>query len=218
MSKLVSSSLSLLITVGISSAVAQSAPLGAPTWLEAEITAVGGIAYFRYSAQADWCQNVVSYPVQVAGTNVSQAIQKEELDPFTICICNTFDCGGLPPPPPHKGVSILGALAPGNYMLMVLSTNGMFSFPPFMVRHSLLPFSVAGDSEPTLQLSVNSASRVATIAVAGVSNVNYVVEASSDLANWTPIHTNRNAPFSLLTPANQDGQFFRTAITETPRQ
>jgi len=216
MSKPACLSLAILITLGISSVVGQSAPLGAPIWLEAEVTTVGGITYFRYSAQADWCQNLVSYPVQVAGTNVSQAIQTEEQDPGTICLCNSIVCEGSPPP--HNGVSVLGALAPGNYILTVLSTNGMFSFPPFMVRQSFFSFSVAEDSGSTLQLSVNSASRIATIAVAGVSNVNYVVESSSNLASWTPIHTNRSAPFSIFTPANQDRRFFRTSITEARRE
>lgn len=216
MSKPACLSLTMILMIGMRSAIGQSAPVGAPTWLETEVRTVGGITYFRYSAQAEWCQEVISYPVQVTGTNVSQAIQKEELDPGTICLCNTLLCEGSLPP--QNGVSVLGALAPGGYLLTVLSTNGIFSFPPFMVRQSFFPFSVIGDPEPTLQLSVSPVSRTATIAVAGVSNVNYVVESSSDLLNWAPIHTNRNAPFSLATPASQDRQFFRAAITEARPQ
>ena len=55
------------------------------------------------------------------------------------------------------------------------------------------------------------------IPVAGVANVGYVLQSSTDLVAWTGIKSNLGAPFTFSVPAtNGPRRFYRAAVLPAP--
>ena len=140
----------------------QWAPDGPPQWLQTEFSTVGGITYFRVtSGMNDWCERLAQYSVSRNGTNLTQAIQQEKWQ--GICACDSVECG---PAPNKQWVSVLGALPPGDYLLMVWSTNLYPRLEP-----SVFPFNVPNNASPTLTISASANASWLRIDLAGVSSV-----------------------------------------------
>ena len=192
-------------------------PEGQPNFIETQFLSVGGITYFRHVSQlSEWCERIGAYPATREGTNVTVAIQEEGQPPDSFCICDTLECG---PAPREDITSVLGALPTGSYRLLILSTNTNMSFPGwplFQVTAMGRYFEVGPGIEPTLAVSKLPNDDALQITVAGISNVNYVIERSADLVSWTAMRTNTGAPFVLHVNKSAQQQFYRVSISQLP--
>jgi hypothetical protein len=174
---------------------------------------VGGITYFRHTAwvAGDKCRRVAAEsPVERSGTNLYQTISQEVWT--GICLCDWLN----PCDHSETHVSALGALPPGDYGLWITSVGQTpFPGPPgpgywVTLRSGSVPVS----DDRTLSGWVDTESATFKLAVAGVSNVTYVIEASSDFTNWTAVITKTNAPFVWSEPLQPQtaSRFYRTQI------
>jgi hypothetical protein len=202
--------LSLLLTLAAKS---QWLPNGPPNVLEHEFITTGGITYFRLAGllpAGSCCQRIAGYGVSRQGSDLSQVLQQETWGG----ICVDIFCD----PWREESVSVLGALAVGSYNLTLLAgTSFPFPLPPSpWARFS---FTVPTNSSSTLSLSsvTNANDLQLLIQVAGVSNVTYVLESSTNFVSWSGIKTNRGAPVTFSVTATSEPQrFYRAAIFSAP--
>jgi hypothetical protein len=181
---------------------------GPPEWLQTEFSTIGGITYFRVTSSMNgWCERLAQYAVSREGTNLTQTIQQEKWQ--EICACDTLECG---PVPNKQLVSVLGALPPGDYRLVVWSTDLVSRLAP----SGVFPFSVPEKSNPTLAISANANASSLQIDLASVAGVQYVLEGSPDLTAWTAVRTNLGAPVSFTQDNNGSQRFYRTKIVPIP--
>ena len=205
--------LTLLVILSVSvcftpRAKSQWAPDGTPNWTTTEFLTVGGITYFRgVSRMNNWCERLAGYAVSREGTNLSQVIQQEYWT--GICICNTVECG---PPPDREIASVLGGLPAGDYRLTIRSTNRFSLFPP---SSSAFTFTVPTNSSRTLTISGDAGNSRLQIYVAGISNVQYVLERSPNLITWNALRTNLGAPVTFVQTNSGNQQFYRARIEPT---
>jgi hypothetical protein len=191
------------------SAPAQSwIPDGPPNWTSMSFETVGGITYFRYVAwvPGDRCRRVAAEsPVSRSGTNLSQTISQEVWT--GICLCDVIN----PCSHSETHVSIFGELPPGDYGFWITSVDLLNPPNPFP---TFIPFSVPVSDNPTLSGWADINSATFKLAVEGVSNVTYVIQASSNLANWTSVATNVGGPFLWSEPLQPQvaSRFYRTRI------
>ena len=189
-------------------AQAQWIPGGPPHWVQTEISTVGGITYFQGESSMDqWCNRLAAYRVSREGTNLSLPIQQEVWT--GICVCDAVECG---PAPNQRIASVLGALEPGDYSLTIWSTNQV-SFP--RTTSSVRSFTVPTNGTPTLAISRGTGESV-QVHVEGIPNIQYVLQGSMDLTNWTSLRTNIGAPITFL-HSNAVQRFYRTAVVPLPR-
>jgi hypothetical protein len=91
----------------------------------------------------------------------------------------------------------------GTYSVMVYNSTGSTS--------STATLTVYATAAATLASTAHADGQYALV-VAGVPGYNYVVQASTDLVNWVPVHTN-TAPFTFVdTNAGQFGQRFYRSV------
>ncbi len=82
-------------------------------------------------------------------------------------------------------------MPPGDYTFQVNSYDHVL----FRERpHFFTNFTVPALDAPALRASV--VTNDLKLAVAGIANVTYIVQASSTLTNWTSVATNDGAPFT----------------------
>ena len=174
--------------------------VGPPPWTNTVFQTVGGITYFTHTSWVAICHRVTAQPWVRAGTNFYQVVNYEQ---FT-GICAACECYA-----PETHVTVFGALAPGDYALQVWSWNpGLMRNVPF----ATLVFHVPGQPSVTLTCLPVTNGAPLQLTVAGLPNVQYVIEATSTFNDWTPIATNLGGPFVWAAPAQPTpGQFFYRA-------
>jgi hypothetical protein len=187
---------------GLSALAQQSwVPVGPPPWTNVMFQTVGGITYFTHRSWVKICHRVHAFPVAPAGTNFLQVINYEQYNgPCVLC-----ECYGM-----ETHVSVLGALASGDYDLQVWSWN-----PQLLgnVQYTNLLFHVPSPNVPTLSCLPPTNGGSFQLAVLGIPNVEYVIETSSTLADWTPIATNKGGPFVWNpSPPPRTNCFYRARI------
>lgn len=172
-------------------------PIGAPNITNISFQTVGGITYFTHTSSVEWCRRVSSGPVNRSETNLFQTINEEAW---------TGVCGCEPCIHSETHVSVFGALPSGEYLVQLSSTT----LQPQTFRW--ISFTVPVSDTPTLRALVET--NHFNLAVAGVPNVRYIVEASATLTNWAPIVTNIGAPFirsEAIAPETPE-RFYRVRI------
>jgi hypothetical protein len=185
-------------TVDIGAFESQSAPEWLPLLLAPAISAVttGGITYAQYSTTLtnDAFQFLGAGPLARSGANFAQDFRFEwftgPAQPVTNQIADATPLGHLPG---------------GNYTFateswgLPLGTNF---------------FTVSTNADPTLAGLAGGNGGAFQMNVAGISNATYVVEASTNLTDWTLISTNRGAPYTFSDPAGGDYEqrFYRVLI------
>jgi hypothetical protein len=173
---------------------------GPPPWTNTVIQTVGGITYFVHTSYpVSNCHRIGSGPV-LHSPNLSQFIAEDVADQF--CVPSTYHA--------ETHVSVLGALAPGNYFFYTSTWDGLDNTT---MPWTAFAFTVPA-SEPTLTSWMDTNTQSFHLSVAGISNVNYVVQSTSDFTNWTSIVTNNGGPFVWSEPiSNQPThQFFRVQL------
>lgn len=205
--------ISLFLALG---AEAQWIPAGPPSAVSQEFTTTGGITYFRLVAPVSTypafgcCKRVAAYNVSRNDTDLYQTIQCETWSGHCLLsLCNPWL---------EEVVSVLGALSPGNYRLILSATD--FSFPLPQVW-SVCPFSVPTNSYQMLAFStaMSTNTPLLFISVVGVSNALYVLESSANLTNWTAIKTNLGAPVTFSVGlTNGPQRFYRATALPTSRR
>jgi len=110
-------------------------------------------------------------------------------------------------------VSVLGALPPANYTLIVDSWSQQYRTNELLTR---LTFTVPSPITPMLTAAVDTNRATFNLNVAGVPNVQYVTQASANLTNWTAIATNDGGPFVFSEPmsARATNRFYRAVFPE----
>jgi hypothetical protein len=189
-------------------AKSQWAPTGPPNVIEHQFMNTGGISYFRLVGllpAGSCCQRIAGYGISRQGSALSQIIEQEIWGGICVDLfCNAWR---------EEWVSVLGALPAGDYSL-TLSAGPV---PPSI--WATVPFTVPINNSPTLKVwtAVNTNTAQLAIQVAGVSNVLYVLESSTDLASWTPQQTNLGAPVTFFaSTTNAPNRFYRASIRPAP--
>jgi hypothetical protein len=202
--------LSLFVALAAKS---QWLPNGPPHVLEHEFVTAGGITYFRLVGLlpgGSCCQRIAGHGVSRQGTVLSQILEQEIWGD----ICIELFCEAWV----EESVSVLGALAPGSYNLTLLAgTSSPIPLPPS--PWASLSFTVPTNSSPTLSMSpvTNTGGLQLLIQLAGVSNVTYVLESSTNLVNWAGIKTNFGAPVTFSVAATgEPRRYYRAAIFQAP--
>ena len=109
----------------------------------------------------------------------------------------------------------LGAHPPGEYTLALFAGS---MFAPFPSQWASLSFIVPGELKPALvmgnfpQLASSSFLR---IQVTQVTNVTCVLEASTNLSDWTAVQTNSDPQVTFSVSATEGHRFYR-AFVRTP--
>ena len=191
----------LLVSLGCQISARAQPILSPPDITSVNVQTIGGVTYSTFTAQVQACYQLIPGPVMQSGTNLQQMLDQQPVG--DICICDIV----LPcPPSPETHVSVLGALPPGQYGLSCYATSAPF---PVLWPLIQLPFTVP-DPTPTLQCSIGGSQFSMT--VAGISNVDYVIEASGNLSNWTAVATNHGGPFTVNIPVAGQQQYYRVRI------
>ncbi|MDB6032231.1 MAG: hypothetical protein JWM16_2569 [Verrucomicrobiales bacterium] len=182
---------------------------GPPIILEHEFVTAGGITYLRFVSffpDLGCCEALSIGEVFRSGSNLVQVIQRKVwAGGCILMVCDPWR---------EDAVSVLGVLPPGSYHLnLVTPSTWAFEEPAF--TWAIWPFTVPTNSGFTLKYANDSGTNglQPVIQVAGISNVRYVLESSSDLRNWTSIMTNAGAPSTFTLPISSASQvFYRASI------
>jgi hypothetical protein len=197
------------LIVSVACAKGQWLPSGVPNLVEHQFITTGGVTYFRLVGLlpgATCCERIASYAVSRQGSTLFQAIQKE----IWGGACIDLLCA----PWREELVSVLGTLPPGNYSFTLTAES---TFPRLPVQWAFYTFIVPTNSSPTLRPTTATNSPLLSIQVAGVSNVLYTLESSTDLINWTALTTNLGPPVSFSAwMTNGADRFYRTLILPAP--
>src|SRR5687768_14370367 len=148
------------------------------------IQTTGGVAYLKFTYESTCPQELVKAPPTRMGTNVYQQV----------FLWNASRaCPAVFPPivEVHQATLVLGAFEPGKYTCHLSITSDGLPWPP---RSISVSFTVGPDRTMTL-LSFGGPS--IAFRVAGTSNITYRVLSSATLTDWTGLHTNENAPFTI---------------------
>jgi hypothetical protein len=183
-------------------------PAGPPKAVEYRFETTNGITVFHLSGQLAGgycCQRIAGYAVQRDGSRLTQVIQEETWGEACIMM--------MCPPWREEVVSILGALAPGDYTLALFAQS---LFAPFPSQWASVSFTVPGELRPALAIgkSPHLASTSLLIQVTGVTNATCVLEASTNMHDWTAVQTNSNsgAPMNFSVPGTEGHRFYRAVI------
>lgn len=174
--------------------------VGPPHFTSTAISTVGGVTYFTHTSDqlADGCYAIRSGPVVQAGTNISQEIYKEHwYDPNTLCTQDAHS---------ETHVSVLGALAPGEYLFSVISEDALFGG-----KDVIASWGFVVPSSETFASVVNT-NQFCQITIKGVPSVEYVIQGTTNMTNWTSVYTNVGGPFVWNAPMNNSNCFYRTVI------
>ena len=181
--------------------------VGRPPLTNCVIETVGGISYFTFAAHVPTCFRIYGGPVTVTGTNLSETVEKQQWT--GICEIPTI------PDPGHDEthVSVLGALAPGDYSLTLYCRISSFPYPQSLIPFQRLDFTVPNTGVPTFLGSANTNSFILT--VQGVANAIYTIQTSTNLTNWQTVGSVTNAPFEWTEPMiSGTPQFYRVLISD----
>ena len=179
-------------------------PVGPPTWPDTRFQTAGGITYFTHTSWLPVCNRLAVGPVARSGTNLTQTITQENWTGICVdCVCYSIE----------THVTVLGALPPGDYALNVSSWYSTNQTNGFYAR---LTVTVPSTLTPMLSAFVDTNRATFNLSVAGVPYVQYVVEASANLTNWTAIATNKGGPFvfSEALSSRATNHFYRVAFPE----
>ena len=179
-------------------------PVGPPPWPNTLFQTAGGITYFTHTSRLPVCNRVTVGPVTRNGTNLTQTITQEHWTGICVdCVCYCLE----------THVTVLGVLPPANYTLNVDSWNPTFRMNDLLTR---LTFTVSSPVTPMLSAFVDTNRATFNLSVAGVPNVQYVIQASANLTNWTAIATNNGGPFVFSEPisAQPTNRFYRAVFHE----
>lgn len=151
------------------------------------------VTYAKYFWLLPCCQGIVSMgPLTRTGNTFWY-----DFDIFgpEYCMCQSIAI--------ERTTITLGTLAPGVYTLMTTSWGVPVATNTFTITPVLQ--SIGFDTNGYFQIQMSS----------GVTNVNYVLQSSTDLVNWTPLSTNTvstNAVGVSLTdyyPVSSGFRFYR---------
>jgi hypothetical protein len=185
-------------------------PVGPPSGVEHQFVTTNGVTYFRMSgllSGGHCCQRIAGYDVRRQDSTFSQVIQHETWG--GACIMMMCD------PWREEVVSRLGALPPGNYTLALFAES---MFAPFPSQWASLSFTVPGELRPALV--IGNAPQLASsssllIQVTQVANVTCVLEASTNLSDWTAVQTNSGPQVTFSVSPSEGHRFYR-ALVRTP--
>ncbi|MHB8519372.1 MAG: choice-of-anchor Q domain-containing protein [Limisphaerales bacterium] len=138
-----------------------------------QIVTAGGITYARYTVTYGGCERLVGVgPAVRAGTNLSCDF---DLQTEVGVLCPDLVIK-------KQGVAVLGALAPGDYTFTTAVWGRLVTTLPFTVSTNTMPtlVPVGRTVEGSFQMEWN-----------GIAGVDYVLQASADLVDWTSLSTNR---------------------------
>jgi hypothetical protein len=174
---------------------------GSPIIIAMTVQTVGGITYFTHTSRLQGCKRVSVGPVNYSGSNLFQIVNEETWNGF--CVCDAQECD----PFDETHVSVLGNLPTGDYRLRLYSS---LQYPSSPFVNTL--FEVPVSNAPTIEPAILTNNFV--ISIAGISNVLYSVEVSTNLANWMSVHTNNGAPFTWSEPISSNSlqRFYRVRI------
>lgn len=181
--------------------------VGPPHWTQTSITGSGGVSYFAHTSSTfPGCYTITSRPVVRSGTNLTQEIYQEYWSgPGMYC---------LPEAHAETHVSVLGTLESGTYKFTVLSINEpVWGEPPDPGLTPLAQWTFTVPADAPNVASVSKSGESLEISVAGVPNVEYVLQCSSNLTNWVSVKTNIGGPFVWTTAVTDSNLFYRTVIT-----
>lgn len=184
---------------------AQWIPAGPPAVVSQEFITTGGITYFRLVGWVSQyplfhcCKRITGYEVSRQETNIFQTIQCETWT--GLCLLNLCD------PWREEWVSVLGPLPPGNYNLTLAASNYGNPQP-----WAWCPFTVPTNSSQTLTVAPGTNSSLLSIAVEGISTAVYVLQASTNLTDWTAVETHVGAPVTFSVGLTNGPQRFYRAV------
>jgi hypothetical protein len=137
------------------------------------ITSVGGITYAQYTITLpDSCHRLAGIdPLVKVGRDFSRDFKIERRIGVACLTVITTESGAF----------VLGKLAPDSYTFTANSRGKAIVS---------VPFTVPTNAEPTLTPLGLSENRQFQFRFAGVFGVNYVLEATTNLVDWTAIATN----------------------------
>jgi hypothetical protein len=166
------------------------------------VVTTGSVTYAEYRWELDGyeCEDVVSTgPVIRNGSNfwynfdLAESQSPGEACPQYIANENT--------------IAVLGKLSPGTYTLITTSWGESVKTNTF---------TVPLNSMPTLQPVGFGFGGSFNIQLTGVTNVNYVLQYSPDLVNWTSLSTNSvGTPLSDPSPVLPGPCYYRVEILDT---
>jgi len=197
----------LVLLLCVYETVGQTQVWGPPVWTSSSVQTTGGITYFTVSASLPACHWVDVGPVERSGNSFSYSAVEMADYPCVACL----DCYHT-----QTNVMVLGTLPPGRYTLTLKSfVHNPFEVPPLLPVWTVSETQVPEDDSRTL--TVTQAINEIQVNVRGVATAIYVLEASSDLANWTSTQTNRGAPCTFTnTVTAGEAKFFRVQVRSGP--
>jgi hypothetical protein len=164
------------------------------------VVTAGNVTYADYTWPLEGfkCEYIVSTgPVIRNGTNFWYNFDLGEttggICPQFVALINT--------------TAALGTLVPGTYTLTTTSWG---------VPVAINTFTVLTNSTPTIQPAGFGTDGSFNIQLAGVTNVSYVLQRSTDLVNWTSLSTNSVAPpLRDTSPILPGPCYYRVQILDT---
>jgi hypothetical protein len=166
--------------------------VGGPT----NIVTTGGITYAQYAWAMSGCMDLVGTgPLMNNGGNFSFDFEIE------------YDTGTICPQliAPVATTAILGALAPGDYTLITTS---------WYVPVGTNNFTVPANPAPTLQPIGFGPDGSFNIQLTGVTNVNYVLQRSTNLVNWATLSYNSVGTLNDASPILPGPCYYRVQILQ----
>lgn len=158
--------------------------------VQVSIVTVGGITYGQYAITfPDSCYRLAEIAPIVANDH---GFSRD----FKIEHQTGVDCAAIVST--QTGAFALGQLSPGNYTFTTLSWGQVVE---------TTPFSVPTTQEPTLHSATVLPDGGLRIQVEGIPAIDYVLQASTNLMNWTSISTNQAG--LLVVPAPEVQLFAR---------
>jgi uncharacterized protein YaiE (UPF0345 family) len=162
------------------------------------LVTTGNVTYVEYTWGRSGCEDVISIgPVIRNGSNFWYDF---EIEFETGVPCPMFVIL-------ETTTAALGTLAPGNYTLTTTSWG---------VPVASNTFTVPTNSTPTLRPIGFGAERSFNIQLTGVTNVNYVLQRSTNFVNWTSLSTNSaGPPLRDPSPVVPGPCYYRVQILDT---
>jgi hypothetical protein len=137
-----------------------------------EIVTVGGISYARYTVTIEPCTRIATVGPVIRNANVLSCDFDLEHQIGVLCAQIVYMV---------DGVAVLGALHPGDYTFTTTSWGTPVASQAFQVPTN---------TGPTIQALGFGADGSFRMQLNGITNVSYILQASTNLVDWTSISTN----------------------------